>query len=507
MTVDPMCPSIPRNVAHMRRQPPTGRLPGGAAAVLFVVAMVAQAVYPGDIPFINDEPRLLALAYRANAQGTLADKGLPGSFGMTYFPLAVWFYQLLLAVTHNVPLLALMKIAVSWSGTALGLWWWSGHTARDRLPLLLIPLSPYLWLFGRQLWDNCFLIPLATVLAAGLAAFLRRPTRISLVAVVGVVAVMALLHPMTFMVAAPLAAVMLAARWPWFRQHLVATFGAAAVACAVLGGYGWRLSQSDVARHGQHQADWLDRAFGGIAGIRVFTHFGFDRYLPEFYRDDTIWPAAVSTALMVISGVSVVAAAVGLKVVVCRLYRARCIHHRRLSPRDWFGVTALLTVAAMTCFFLVTGAEAAGHYYNAAWPFYFYFIWVGFDRLRGWRWPWGRAVIIQLGASVLLLAGLAAHVHIHSGNRSWFYGPVLRTQLACARRIAGARARTKIVHMVPSWRRFRTAPVILTRLIQTGDGRADADDGAIRYVDVRYANPDNQLDARLEVVERPRPQP
>ncbi len=149
--------------------------PWAVGALVF--AALVPLLWPGDVPFIHDEPQLVAKAVAANAEGRLAPLGLLGTFGVTYGPLPVWMYQALLWVTHDlVPvalahaaLMAFVSAGALWSlARTLGLW--PGFAA---VPLL----TPYFWFYARVMWDNTLLLPLAALAYAGYAAFLGAAIR------------------------------------------------------------------------------------------------------------------------------------------------------------------------------------------------------------------------------------------------------------------------------------------------------------------------------------------
>src|SRR5687768_12246465 len=72
------------------------------ASVLTMAAAVGPAVlWIGDISWIQDEPRLIAKAYHANAARTLESRGLHGNFAVPYGPLPTHIYQALLLITHD----------------------------------------------------------------------------------------------------------------------------------------------------------------------------------------------------------------------------------------------------------------------------------------------------------------------------------------------------------------------------------------------------------------------
>ena len=72
------------------------------AVAAVVVAVLVPLIWPGDIPFINDEPQLIANAGRANADRRLAPLGLDGTYGFTDGPVPTWVYQALLSISHDL---------------------------------------------------------------------------------------------------------------------------------------------------------------------------------------------------------------------------------------------------------------------------------------------------------------------------------------------------------------------------------------------------------------------
>ena len=78
-------------------------------AFLVVAGVCLTLLLPGDVLWINDEPALILLAMEANRAGIPASAGLAGTVGISYGPLAVWFYQLLLFCTAHPVLLVTIK--------------------------------------------------------------------------------------------------------------------------------------------------------------------------------------------------------------------------------------------------------------------------------------------------------------------------------------------------------------------------------------------------------------
>lgn len=147
-----------------------------AFAVLLAIGVLLPLLFPGDVPFIKDEPTLIGLAQSANQQGGLAGGGLRGSFGVYYHPVVVWAYQLLLLVTRHLEVIVLLKVILTLAVVLGSLAVLARRTGFARWPVLLVLLSPYLYYFCRTLWDNVFLIPAAALLFAFHAAYAAKPS-------------------------------------------------------------------------------------------------------------------------------------------------------------------------------------------------------------------------------------------------------------------------------------------------------------------------------------------
>src|SRR4051812_27684668 len=97
----------------------------GICAAILISACLVPLLWPGDIPFINDEPLLISAAVQANAHRLLAPAGLLGTFGFVYGPAPTWVYQLLVSFNHDLVVIAVVHTILIVATTALSLWWLS----------------------------------------------------------------------------------------------------------------------------------------------------------------------------------------------------------------------------------------------------------------------------------------------------------------------------------------------------------------------------------------------
>ena len=466
------------------------------APAALVLAGLVPLIWPGDIPFINDEPQLIAGAVDANLGGRLATMGLLGTYGFVYGPAPVWVYQALMAASHDLVIVAvlhalLMSVvtaaALWWLSRSLGLWVWFAP-----LPLL----SPYYWFYARVLWDNTFLLPLGALALAGYAAHLQSESPLGLRVSLAAMAAIPLVHLMGASLVLPLAAHMLIVerRALWARKYSIAAIAAAAL---WLGWPYWTyLAGPRPATPGDGPA------LGGF----VFPLLG-GRLLGAQGLDYFFGPGPVGGRLFgglaALSGIAYALVWGGLAVALVLIARARW-------SRQWTARAhiAAIAVASLVCESVIHGISVRfqhPHYQNGVWISLVVLAWFAVDflatrrgpvrivRIGGWAAPVAAGLLAatQLGAVSLLAFGL----HRSHGTRD-IYGPTIANQQQVARALARY-AQTSDVHIhVNMWERFPHTIAILRRL--NVSHRADLPQ---RVLDVRYVT-DDPASGAIEVVER-----
>lgn len=173
--------------------------------VIFLAAVLPVFIWPGDVPWTNDEPRLLAAAWHANHDGRLASGGLYGNFGLRYGPLPTQIYQVLLTLAPDPLGFAVLRSALCAGVTTFSLLWLArvlGLTPWFAVPLCL---APQVWHHQRILWDASFTIPLSALALAAAAAFFQEPARWRLLLALGSTVLLPLIHPQALPLAVALA--------------------------------------------------------------------------------------------------------------------------------------------------------------------------------------------------------------------------------------------------------------------------------------------------------------
>jgi hypothetical protein len=131
-----------------------------------ILAAIPAVIFPGDAPFVNDEPLLIMSALDSNQAHRLALHGLPGNRGLLYGPLPSWIYQGLLLIMHDPIVLVAIHSAVVAAAILVPLFWLARETRLWPPFALVIALSPQVWFQTRELWDNTFNIPICAIVLA-----------------------------------------------------------------------------------------------------------------------------------------------------------------------------------------------------------------------------------------------------------------------------------------------------------------------------------------------------
>ncbi len=392
-------------------------------AFLVAAGVCLTLLLPGDVLWINDEPALILLAMEANRAGVPASAGLPGTVGICYGPLAVWFYQLLLFCTAHPVLLVTIKstlvmlvslAAIQRLGKELRFDW--------RLFGALFLLNPFLWHANRILWDNVLLLPLVCWLMALLPAYWRRGSPITLAGIVVLLGGMFWLHPMS----APLLGafgITLLFRPDLLRRDrwklLVAGLALLLIVGAIL--LRAEFGQQGIPRGEEAGIEPLWNLLLFLSG-GGYLHYYLPEYLPQSSGVSALFDVVMPTAAV---------AAGGLILLGCRFTwkqsRTGMIH---LIGR--FAIAALVLHFGMV---LLLRMPPFQHYNTAAAVPGLLLLFYGFFPLKQFR----RRTVLAAGLVLLLFTGSALlMIHRHGGSRSSRYGSTLGNQWEVVQEVAAA---------------------------------------------------------------------
>ena len=393
------------------------------AAFLAAAGVCLTLLLPGDVLWINDEPALILLAMEANRAGVPASAGLPGTVGICYGPLAVWFYQLLLFCTAHPVLLVTIKstlvmlvslAAIQRLGKELHFDW--------RLFGALFLLNPFLWHANRILWDNVLLLPLVCWLLALLPAYWRRGSPITLAGIVVLMGAMFWLHPMSAPLLGAFGITLL------FRPDLLRRDRRK----LLVAGLALLLVVGAILVHAEFGRQGIPRGEGAGAeplwNLLLFLSGGgyLRYYLPEYLPPG-------SGVSVLFDGVTLTAAvaAAGLILLGCRFTWKQ-------SRTGMIHLTGLFAMAALALHFgmvFLLRMPPFQHYNTAAAVPALLLMFFGFSALKRFR----RPAVLTAGLVLLLFTGSALWmIHRHGGSRSTRYGATLGTQWAAVQEVASA---------------------------------------------------------------------
>jgi len=436
---------------------------------LLALVLAIVALWPGDVSWLLDEPRLIAAAWHANHDGHIAVGGLYGNFGIRYGPLPTQIYQVLLLVTHDPFTLVILRgllcagvcgCGLLWLGRSLGLPGWFAAA---------VLVSPYVVAYARVLWDASFAMPAGVLALAGFADFLRTgrawPLRVAVLA--GVLA--PTIHPQ----ALPLAVAILG----WLGwQHRTALWKdrralcAAGLAVLLLNGFYFGQFAGQLCAHltGSVQKGYPGgnshavTALAPLLGGRLLCGANYLDNLARPAAPEWLHAIAMAGAWLFypLAWTGMIVAAHGM----WRVFRT-C----QLPPAIPFTVTAreavlgvvLIGLGLQALLFGLLRIPAAPQYFFGTFVLQVMAAWLGVNALRRWRLGAMLGALYATGSAVLTIEA-AWSIHQHGYERPRW--PTLASSVSVARelnRFADTTARTDVAVYQKSPQAVRTLRLLL----------------------------------------------
>jgi hypothetical protein len=429
-----------------------------AVLVTLVLAMVPAVLWPGDTPWILDEPQEVAIALQANQHHELASHGLTGNFYLKYGPLPMQIYQVMLLFSHDPRVLVVLRGALCSVMTA-GSLLWLGRSLRLNLWFATaVVLAPQLWLNNRSLWAANVAIPIGTLALAAYASFLRTGSGWSFVPAVGAAIAPLFIHPQ----AAPLSAAIIghmlwrqrSSLWR-HRFGVLAALGLLAIlnfgylryaTSAVYQSLGWSVRSGYPGRMSRMAA-----LAGPLMGGRLFSGGEFDvAHCP------LSGPAGFIATARVLASASIPLVWLGVGLSLCRWMgrRRACDETCNASPESstgWHGRVrlpvshatqepsarstlvdvALAGLVMQSLYFGILRVPPAPQYFFGTFALYVLLAWTAVDALLRLR-----AIIIAAYGLSLALITLSTIWHVHRDG--WPRGtmsPTLNEQVELVREL------------------------------------------------------------------------
>ncbi len=464
-----------------------------AVAALLLILVVA---WPGDAPFINDEALLITSALDANAQGRPARHGLVGTVGIHYGPVPTWIYQVFLVFTRDLILISMIKNILVWSLILGFMVHLSSLLAYSRYAMLVVLLSPFLYIYNRMLWDNCFLIPLAAGVFTACVAFLNRPSLKWVVIGASLIVLQLYIHPMSAIPAAAYIAGVAVFGRSWIRIHWPRVLAVAAVSTMVLMPFVVEIPGQMAVESHRASTPVVNaiRAAGG-ATYFSFVHWGRIFY-PEMFFDQIVVVQPLLSVLIVMTAAGLVFFVLGILHAAGDLRQTRIVR-RTWSLHDKVAAIALIVIVLQTVFFVVSGQTHQPHYHVAGWPASFYFIW-RFMSLR----ELGRVhrvlcllYAFSMAACLFIVVNM---IHIHGGNQSMAYGATLKNQIDVAARLGTRPSTALVASTVRNYQQFPHTLRLLGRLYGDTASSDSIPPDTIRVL-IDYARTPRDYSGRLTV--------
>ena len=190
-------------------QPAASRRTFFLTIALVLIALCPTVLWPGEVFWLIDEPRLIANAWHHNNDHGLANCGLFGNMGFPYGPLPTQIYQVLLMLTHDPVVLVLLRAILCAGVTCFSLLWLARTLGLPAWFVAGILVAPNITTFHRVLWDASFTIPVGALAVAAFASFLRTRRARSLRICAAATVILPMIHPQALPLCVPLAGYLL----------------------------------------------------------------------------------------------------------------------------------------------------------------------------------------------------------------------------------------------------------------------------------------------------------
>lgn len=378
-----------------------------------VLALLLITLWPGDVSWLLDEPRLIATAWHANHDHQIAVGGLYGNFGIRYGPLPTQIYQLLLLITHDPFALVVLRALLCAGVTGGALLWLARSLDLPGWLVAGVLASPHVVAYQRVLWDASFAMPVGALALAGFADFLctRRAWSLRLCVIASVLVLT--IHPQSL----PLAGALLgwlgwnyrAALWRDRRALCVA----GAVVLLLNGFYFVQFAGQLCARLGgsmqkgyPNGASHLASALAPLLGGRLLSGADYLSTLARLSAPVWLHVFAEVCAMLVYP-----LAWIGIGVAACRTWRANAT-----TPRQGVTLVLLVALGLQALLFGAMRIPAAPQYFFGTFPLHVLAVLLAVDAMQKWRLGTILGGLYAVGSAILTLEA-AISIHHHGFER------------------------------------------------------------------------------------------
>ena len=448
--------------------------------VLLGLLIVIRLLFPGDVPWINDESILIYNAFISNHHNAYPVYGLIGSMGIPYGPLPIWIYKFLLSFSQDLILIVLLKTSISVLISFLSLYFIAKTLKLTPFPLLIPFVSPYIFFYDRLLWDNCFLIPASSILLLSLVKFIDTHRlfwfAISLYTIVCLVHI----HLMSLLIVIPFFIYLALFEREWLSKHWKNSLLVLAVFLCFLIPYSIIISSSTVAGTkiptGNSWYNWFNP-------VRFFSFWGFDHYfVPEMLTKNTGIHGRIYTLLRFLSGIGFVFFITGFIKIFTILW-TKSLKKIELTTEEKFLSYCTITVLSSILWFTISRIAVHPHYNNAICLVYLFFIYFYLNLY------WKNKIIrcffwVYFVSMLLLLISFSYFIHSSGGTRTDHYGTTLKDQINIIKQINSYDPKIPIYVDVDNFNKYPHSFQVLQFLYNKPEGPKK--DGPIKRINVVY---------------------
>lgn len=469
---------------------------------LFVLSLL-RLLWVGDIPFGNDDAQLFLQAINDSKNQVFTSHGLLGSRGMNYGPFAIWTYRLGLFFTRDLILFASARILITTFMVSLSVF------LLARLTPALLPslgfialLSPYLWLYGRDLWDNSYVIPLSGLAITSYLYFCKKESCWALFLSLLLSTFGLLTHLVYLPILAGLGLHFVIYKRKWMKTHWPAfTLSLASCFFISLPYFRHLLSEKRSFTAGEVSRD-LGHLFMPFLGPRFFTSLGIEHFTgKEWYRwfpDNSILNSGW-IFLIVISALCYPIAWYGIYLAFKEVLNQ--IRNSQSKSSELFDISFI----CVSIFLIEIGLSfylrliPIPNFYSPFWIVFLFFLWLGFSHL----WNHRTIKIIFFLVSISLstgLIGLVWRTHQTGGNRWNHYGPTLENLVNIAHEIEELSPNTQLTSDTFHLSRFPLMMESLRQIIRPTI--ANPKTTAIEKVEIQYDEPNNLRSGKIILIKK-----
>ena len=389
--------------------------------IAFLLVIVSRLLFPGDVSFVNDEAKFLKIALEASKNGEFFSLGIEGAKGVKYGPLAIYWFRFLLFFGKQIYLVSLLNIVLLLSFSLFGISQVSKIMKEDFLKLSVLALSsPFLFFYGRNLWDNSLNQVLVVWAFVFFLRFIKERKVLDLLGLTLLCNGMFHIHPMSISISLSLLGYLLMTNISWFKKYWLFTTSILFLNLAIAFPYLQYFFEALLSSNKEPLRRPLRSFTNSFFVAQMFTTFKYSYFIGknwEFFSGNTF--GYFTKFLGFITWLGFLAS-----------WRSIILTIKGWSKESnlflKISVIAVFTQAIYYCVFKIYGHP---HYLAMNWIFALGLIYYSMNKYEWFFKVYSTALICSLYIIIF-------SIHYNGGSRSLHYGPTLSNQIKVADKMA-----------------------------------------------------------------------